>query len=180
MLRPADVLRIRQRASVTAMWYRTACPRPADPARDTRSALAPAGALVMVTVAESGTEDLYRPTPFERLAIVDDLLARREAALEASGGIAPAKSLVLAGGRVLECAIDRSDHDGLAGYHSRGLFDPFDVPGHDTWLALARGPAGDDLLYAWVPREFVGDADAGIWASATRCMRWVDDGELKA
>ncbi|HSI33075.1 MAG TPA: hypothetical protein VK986_05745 [Tepidisphaeraceae bacterium] len=180
MLRPADVVRIRQRVNVTAMWHRCACPRPADPARDTRSPLAPAGALIMVTAGEDGTEDLYRPTPFERLAIVDDLLGRRETALEQAGLIAPTKALLLAGGRVLECAIDRSEHDGLAGYHSRGLFDPFDVPGHDTWLTLARGPAGDDVLYAWIPREFVADADAGIWASATRCMRWVDEAELKA
>ncbi|HYE21477.1 MAG TPA: hypothetical protein VEA69_23720 [Tepidisphaeraceae bacterium] len=179
MPRPADVVRIRQRVNVTAMWYRSAHPRPTDPARDTRSHLAPAGALVMVTTGADGTEDLYRPTSFERLAIVDDLLTRREQALEASGLIAPTKVLMLAGGRVLECAIDRSEHDGLAGYHSRGLFDGFDVPGHDTWLALLRGDDGHDLLYAWVPREFVADADAGLWASATRCMRWVDESGFK-
>lgn len=169
---------LRQRLNTTALWYRSACANPTDPARDTRSALAPAGHLLMVTHDSTGTEDLYRPTPFERLAMVDDLASRREKALEAIGLIAPTKTLLLAGGRLLECLLDRSDHDGLGHFHSRGLFDPYDIPGHDTWLMLKHSDAGDTLI-AWIPPAFLPDAEAAIWASPSQCLRWLADEEIK-
>jgi len=175
---PLNFPLLRQRLNTTALWYRTACARPADPARDTRSDLAPAGHLVMLTTDSTGAEDLYRPTLFERLAILDELTARREKALQASGMIAPTKNLMLAGGRILECLLDRSDHDGLAHYHSRGLFDSFDIPGHDTWLLLTPTEAGDSL-FAWIPAPFLPDAEAAIWASPSECLRWVKEDELK-
>jgi len=174
---PLNLALLRQRLNTTALWYRSACPKPTDPARDTRSALAPAGHLLMLTTDDAGTEDLYRPTPFERLAIVDDLAFQREKALEATGMIAPTKTLMLAGGRILECLLDRSDHDGLSQYHSRGLIDAFDIPGHDTWLMLTRTEASDTLL-AWIPPPFLHDADAAIWASPSQCLRWINEKSL--
>ncbi len=126
-----------------------------------------------MTTAADGRDEVYRPSTFERTALIDELARRREREMEKAGLIAPGKALLLAGGKILEYRLDQSDHDGLARYHSRGLFDEFDIPGHDSWLMLVRSEFGDVLL-AWIPREFIEDAEAGMWACPSKCLRWVE------
>ena len=174
-----DIPAIRKRLAEAVFFFRLD-PDRGDPARHTRTAaIAPSGAMVLEFETPSGESDVFRPTTLERQLLVDQVAAARERQVEAAGIIAPTKTVLLAGGRILATHLDDSDWDGLSSYHSKGLVDAYDVPGWDTWLHLYRTERGDALL-CWVPPQFLDHADAAIWANPRKCLEWFDEGALRA
>jgi hypothetical protein len=173
-----DIPTIRRRVAEAVFFFRLDSER-SDPASHTRTAsIAPAGAMVLEFETPAGQPEVFRPTTVERQLLIDQVAGAREKQIEAAGMIAPGKTLLLAGGRILACHIDDSDWDGLSSYHSKGLVDAYDVPGWDTWLHLYRTERGDTLL-AWIAPQFLEHADAAIWANPRKCLEWFREDELR-
>jgi len=178
-LSPRDIPTIRQRLAQTVFFFRL-LPDRDDPALHTRTpAIAPSGAMVLEFETPTGQSDVFRPTTLERQLLVDQVAAARERQIQAAGLIAPTRTLLLAGGRILAAHLDDSDWDGLSSYHSKGLVDAYDVPGWDTWLHLYRTERGDTLL-TWIPPHFLEHAEAAIWANPRKCLEWFNEDALRS
>jgi len=66
--------------------------------------------------------------------------------------------------------------DGVAHNRSSGYFDFWNIPPWDTWLSYEKATTGRDVLYSYVPAEFIAIADRGIQANPEQCIRW---GEMR-
>ena len=179
-LPPRDIPVIRTRLAQTVFFFRES-PKLTNPQTQTRSpTLAPAGAMVLESPTTTGDPEVFRPTTLQRQLLVDEVANKRERILEAQGVLTPTKTLLLAGGKILAAHLDDSDWDGLSAYHSQGLVDPYDVPGHDTWLHLHRAPdRNTDTLLAWIPREFLDHAESAIWSNPRKCLEWFNEATLR-
>jgi hypothetical protein len=136
--------------------------------------------MVLESPTATCEPEIFRPTTLQRQLLVDEVATKRERLLEAAGIITPTKTLLLAGGKILAAHLDDSDWDGLSAYHSQGLVDPYDVPGHDTWLNLHRTPdRNTDTLLAWIPREFLDRAESAIWSNPRKCLEWFNEDALR-
>jgi hypothetical protein len=76
-------------------------------------------------------------------------------------------------GKILVAEIDATVTDGASEVSSDGLIDIYDCPPIDTWFHLTHEPPGR-LLYAWIPREFVYQADEAIKVNCVDCIQWFE------
>jgi hypothetical protein len=74
-------------------------------------------------------------------------------------------------GKILVVAIDNSVTDGASEVCSEGLIDIYDCPPIDTWFHLTHESTGR-ILYAWIPREFVYQAEEAIKVNCVDCIQW--------
>jgi len=74
-------------------------------------------------------------------------------------------------GSILVAAIDDTVTDGASEVCSEGLIDVYDCPPIDTWFYLKNSSAGR-LLFAWIPREFVYQANEAIKVNCMDCIHW--------
>ncbi len=74
-------------------------------------------------------------------------------------------------GKILVVKIDDSVTDGASEVCSEGLIDIYDCPPIDTWFHLKQESIGR-LLYAWIPIEFVYQADEAINVNCVDCIHW--------
>jgi len=86
----------------------------------------------------------------------------------------------LTGGRLLAYFPDAELSDGAAEQETGGFLDVHNAPPWDTWVALFRDPAAEDISYAdylvsWVPPAFVEAVARGIDVNPESCILWVDD-----
>ena len=129
--------------------------------------------------------DELRPSYLEnsRESSVRTVASRRERAVKLDPASGPASRRA---GRLLVYFPDANLADGAAEVASRGFFDVDNVPPWDTWIALANdGPAIVDSSFheyviAWVPRELIGEAQAGIDVNPEECIVWLDDVDVRA
>jgi hypothetical protein len=70
--------------------------------------------------------------------------------------------------------------DGAACLSSQGFFDYSNAPPWDTWIAYSPAVEADtsDMLFSWVPDDFVQLADEGISVNPEGCLQWVMANEL--
>jgi len=108
----------------------------------------------------------------EATLIVDELCIRRRRVLAAWNATHPTTT----NGRILfSAAPTEMVFDGVSQAESRGFFDEHDLPPWDLWLGYGRDPADNRWkLVAWVPAEYVGDAQRGIDVNAFECLSWGD------
>jgi len=76
-------------------------------------------------------------------------------------------------GNILVVEIDNSVTDGASEVCSDGLIDIYDCPPIDTWFHLTHESTGR-LLYAWIPREFVYQANEAIKVNCVDCIQWFE------
>ena len=61
-------------------------------------------------------------------------------------------------------------YDGVAEQVSNGFFDSDDVPPPEFWLSLK-----DEVLLAFIPDEFIKQANQGVENSMSGCLEWLSD-----
>jgi hypothetical protein len=76
-------------------------------------------------------------------------------------------------GKILVVEIDCSMTDGVSEVSSDGLIDVFDCPPIDTWFYFDN-ESSPRLLYAWIPREFVYQANQAILVNSVDCIDWYE------
>jgi hypothetical protein len=74
-------------------------------------------------------------------------------------------------GRILVAQIDCTVTDGASEVSSMGLIDVYDCPPIDTWFYLSDN-INDRLLFAWIPNEFVHQANQAIEVNCVDCLSW--------
>jgi hypothetical protein len=79
-------------------------------------------------------------------------------------------------GRILVAQIDCTVTDGASEVSSMGLIDVYDCPPIDTWFYLLDN-INERLLFAWIPNEFVYDANQAIEVNCVDCLSWFDEKE---
>jgi hypothetical protein len=62
--------------------------------------------------------------------------------------------------------------DGAAHTITKGYFDFWNIPPWDTWFGYERSSDGRDVLYSYVPSEFLELAEQGVLANPERCLQW--------
>ena len=87
-------------------------------------------------------------------------------------------------GRLLVYFPDAELCDGAAEAETAGYFDVFNTPPSDTWVAFVHEPGAPDssfanYLIAWVPPEFLGSAERGIYVNPEGCLTWLDQTDLR-
>lgn len=81
-------------------------------------------------------------------------------------------------GRILVAEIDNTVTDGASEVCSDGLVDVYDYPPIDTWFHLEKNPNGR-LLFAWIPKEFVYNANEAIAVNCMDCLYWYDEQQIE-
>ncbi len=136
-----------------------------DPAGSLRNnALKPD--LVVLVSENDGWWNTAVPNP---RAKVNELCRIRDAMI-VQGGDDPRPPT---GGRVLLFYPHESLCDGAAWQSSNGYFDHWNIPPWDTWFWYAKTPEGRDVLYSWVPAEFVELASVGVSVNPEECLVWL-------
>lgn len=74
--------------------------------------------------------------------------------------------------------------DGAAEVYTDGLFDVFNAPPWDTWVALfEEGPQHDrsygTYLVAYIPQPLLSLAERGISVNPERCIDWLERTQVK-
>lgn len=77
-------------------------------------------------------------------------------------------------GKILVAEIDNTVTDGASEVCSEGLIDIYDCPPIDTWFYLSQNSTGR-LLFAWVPKQFVYNANQAIEVNCVDCLYWYDE-----
>lgn len=77
-------------------------------------------------------------------------------------------------GKILVAEIDNTVTDGASEVCSDGLIDIYDCPPIDTWFYLLHNLTGR-LLFAWVPKQFVYNANKAIEVNCVDCLHWYDE-----
>lgn len=77
-------------------------------------------------------------------------------------------------GRILVAEIDNTVTDGASEVSSEGLIDVYDCPPIDTWFYLTNGSTGR-LLFAWIPKQFLYNANEAIKVNCVDCLRWFEE-----
>jgi len=115
-----------------------------------------------------------------RIFTTGHLNTTAEALRHRYGAPPPAPTRDLCGGRLLVYWPDMDLADGAAEAESRGFFDVNNCPPWDTWVAFVQYPAEHEQSYlvAWVPREFIELADAGIQVIPEECVKWLADSDV--
>lgn len=90
----------------------------------------------------------------------------------------------LKGGRLLCYFPDADLCDGAAEQESDGFFDIHNTPPWDTWIGYFsdRSDSGggyENYLLAYVPKQLLAVAAAGIRVNPEECIMWLDDTEVK-
>ena len=146
-----------------------------DPAGSLRTkALKPD--LVVLANENDGWWDASVVNPTEK---VDQLCRKRDTLMESSTRepLENERRLeleALSKGRVLRFYPHESLCDGAAWQSSAGFFDQWNIPPWDTWFWYAVRPDGLQILYSWVPPEFVHLAAAGVSVNPECCLEWLD------
>ena len=76
-------------------------------------------------------------------------------------------------GKILIAEIDCTVTDGASEVTSEGLVDIYDCPPIDTWFYISNNSTGR-LLFAWVPKQFVYNANKAIEVNCVDCLHWYD------
>jgi hypothetical protein len=75
-------------------------------------------------------------------------------------------------GEILVAEIDNTIWDGASEQCSEGLVDVYDLPPIDTWFYIKQGSSTRNL-YAWIPKEFIYQANDAISVNAVDCLSWL-------
>jgi hypothetical protein len=62
--------------------------------------------------------------------------------------------------------------DGAACQSSNGFFDNWNIPPWDTWIWYSGLPHESQVLYSWVPSQFIELASTGVSVNPEQCIRW--------
>lgn len=76
-------------------------------------------------------------------------------------------------GRILIAQIDDTVIDGASEASSDGLIDIYDCPPIDTWFYLTEN-AGGRILFAWIPKQFINNANDAIEVNCVDCLKWLE------
>jgi hypothetical protein len=101
---------------------------------------------------------------------VERLCIRRLALVEVSDRASNMSSSMT--GRVLLFYPRETLCDGSADVNSKGYFDDWNIPPWDTWFYFDRLEDGKEVLYCWVPDDFLHLAEAGVSANPEQCLAW--------
>jgi len=77
-------------------------------------------------------------------------------------------------GQILVAEIDNTVTDGASEVCSEGLVDIYDCPPIDTWFYLTHNSTGR-FLFAWIPKEFVYNANKAIEVNCVDCLHWFNE-----
>jgi len=108
--------------------------------------------------------------------IANHVVARRRRLLEDRGWIWRGQRLEQYSGRLLIFRHELSLLDGAAEDLSGGLFDVYDQPPWEAWVAYVEGTDGAPSgLLSWIPSALLPAAKRGIFANAEQCLEWVPE-----
>jgi len=79
-------------------------------------------------------------------------------------------------GEILVSEIDCTLIDGASEDVSGGLIDCYDCPPIDTWFYLATIKERR-ILFAWIPQQFLEDAENAIQVNCVNCIHWLKEWE---
>jgi hypothetical protein len=140
-----------------------------------RSPLLEPSRLYVWEVGRPGTAIVMIAEGDERLAIVEEVAARRAAVLIETGWIWDGKRPAIGGGRLLAFHHDQTLSDGAAERSSLGFFDTDNQPPWDTWVDYHPGAeSSGSFLVSWVPPALVEVADRGVRSNPELCIQWLD------
>lgn len=152
----------------TAAWCNL-CLNPNDPSGSLRSELLKPE-LVILDDRTHGHWDYQISS--DGAKYVSELAARRRKLLRTSHRTGSGNSEV--NGRILIFYPYETLCDGVAHNRSNGYFDLWNIPPWDTWLKYDTSSTGRDVLYSYVPTEFIAIADRGVRANPEQCIQWFD------
>ena len=113
--------------------------------------------------------------------MVEHVIAERRRRVTHESALPFDNCLHLDGGRLLAYFLDCSNFNGLAAYSTAYFLDFNDTPPWDAWVDVIRTPPiesesqFDELLVAWIPREFIEIADEGPQIECNSILMWVDE-----
>jgi hypothetical protein len=110
-------------------------------------------------------------TPNPKLEVED--LCRKRAAMLNRYSTPKHRDDVLFGGRLLLFYPQETLCDGAAWQGSKGFFDYWNIPAWDTWIWCTDSPVEGQILYSWIPPQFIELASYGVSANPEECLCWL-------
>jgi hypothetical protein len=109
---------------------------------------------------------------------VEDVTILRRQELHRSGGDVRRPDM----GRLLIYFPDANLSDSAAEVASQDFFDMYNAPPWGTWVAyfedLNQASSLSSYLLAWVPKELIAVANAGIEVNPEQCVMWLADSDV--
>jgi hypothetical protein len=134
--------------------------------------------------------------------MIDDVVQRRRQVLRSREGNGSHSPSEMRSGRLLLCAYEYTNHNGLTAGQTAGFFDEHDVPPWDTWVGEVAGLSAHDepatwgstwpptlpsmlsmgerqphsgLLVCWVPPAFIEAGQRALEVECVGMLCWADD-----
>ncbi len=102
--------------------------------------------------------------------VIEDVISRREAMLQAKVERPGANTWFKDGSRLLAFFPERSLSHGSSVPETGGFIDECEIPAWDTWIIFV-----DDMLLSWVPFHLINAVDRAILSNPEGSIKWAPD-----